>query len=70
MITRLLTSLRADLNRERAYCRSMRVNIEKGFNVSYGTKVYSGIRWQNAVRIKKAIKDLKNVKPVYKWLKP
>lgn len=65
-----LTSLRLEINRERAYCRSTRMNIERGFDVSYTTKTISGIRWQNVVMLKKAIKALKKIKPQYHWLSP
>jgi hypothetical protein len=62
-----LTALRAELNRECAYIRAMKVNLDKGFNVRYSTKTISGIKWQNVVAIRKAIKKINNIRPVYKW---
>jgi hypothetical protein len=62
-----LTALREELNRECAYIRAMKVNLDKGFNVRYSTKTISGIKWQNVVAIRKAIKKINNIRPVYKW---
>lgn len=63
-----LNSLRAELNRERAYVRSTKVNIDRGFNVSPMTKILASARWYNMGTIKKAIKALNNVRPVYQWI--
>jgi hypothetical protein len=69
IMTNALNSLRVELNRERAYVRSTRINILNGAEVSYVTKICSELRWQNVVMLRKAIKELKKVKkPVYKWL--
>lgn len=65
-----ITSLRTELNRERAYVRSTRMNIKRGVDVSEVTKIIMGIRWHNTAVLKKAIKDLKKItKPVYEWQK-
>ena len=66
-MTNAINSLRIELNRERAYVRSTRLNIKQGAEVSELTKFYMGIRWHNAAILRKAIKDLKKVKPKYQW---
>lgn len=62
-----LTALRTEINRERAYIRSTRMNLDRGFEVSYATKTIAGIRWQNVVVLRKAIKDIKKIRPKYSW---
>lgn len=62
-----LNSLREELNRDRAYVRSTKFNIDRGFNVSPVSKIIASSKWYNAGFLKKAIKKIKNAKPRYKW---
>lgn len=67
----ILQSLRKELNRERAYVRQTRINVNRGVEVSPITMICAGIRWHNTAVLKKAIRELKTVKkPDYKWIKP
>lgn len=67
-MTDFITSLRADINRDRAYVRSIQVNIEKGFHVSPMTKIHASIRHHNAAIIRRTLRALKKIKINYKWL--
>jgi hypothetical protein len=62
-----IEALRVELNREHCYVRCARVRANNGADVKYTTKVISGIRWQNVVSLRKALKKINNIRPVYKW---
>lgn len=61
--------LRADLNRNRSYVIATRKGIKKGIPMKQSTLVHMGIRNHDAAVIRKALKDLRKVKPVYTWMK-
>jgi hypothetical protein len=60
-------ALRIELNREHAYVRCTKVRINNGAEVKDSTKWTAGIKWQNVVSIRKALKKIENIKPLYKW---
>lgn len=64
-----LQSLRIDLNRNRAYVRSVGIGIKLGSNVKQSTLAHLSIRNHDAAILKQALRDLRNIKPVYTWMK-
>jgi len=64
-----IESLRVELNRNRAYVRAVGVGIKLGSNVKQSTRIHLDIKNRDAAVIKQALRKLRNVKPVYTWMK-